>query len=1033
MLKKRWRDIVVVAVCTVAVIVTAVLYSVFTSQHIFDESSNHLLEIYGQLNTRVYKQIENERSLLKSWKNYIANSLRTINDPDADPADVQKKEDEFNEFLLEQRNEWKFSDFYFIQRPTAEQEEADKQKPDRYKYDYTCISSFSQKQFVVTLRRSLRNLLDGENGGNGGVVGILKGDDESEQLVMLFAVRTDDRPEETPTPLPEYTYKGVPFTAIGISFGIEKMLQMLDVDVFGESGEFYIALEDGTVLLQSGGSEKENYISYLESRRVTGRSMQDIHADFASDIPDKDSNAQKAGTVLVTDRADGDKYVTYMPIGFGNWMLIGVAPADVVNASMSWFRTVTIIVMVAIFVVALGAVAWVMILRNRRHEQEQRVALKSRENLFDLLTLNTNNLFILFSPDTFKAEYVSANIKQVLGLDVDAVKNDVHTVLSAAVGKYTPFTTEGLKTLPAGQTWNIDLQMRHTSEDKTYWFQLSLYRTVYNDADSFIMMFSDRTEERNLNANLQDALKIAKSANEAKSNFLSNMSHDIRTPMNAIIGFATLLARDADKPDKVREYIRKISFSGQHLLSLINDILDMSKIESGKTTLNIEEFGFSEYLEELYSIIVPQANAKKHTFEMYTKGRLPERVLGDRLRLNQVLLNLLSNAVKYTPDGGQIELTVEALDKTAHNHTHLRISVKDNGIGMQPEFLKEIFDPFARETSVGTRGIQGTGLGMAIAKNIVDLMGGTISVESEPGKGSTFTVEIELAIAGRAVADDDTDFWLRHNVTRVLVVDDEVDICTGVQELMSGTGVDVDYALSGKAAVQKVSDAFDADNAYHIVLIDWKMPEMDGIETAKRIRKKVGPDVPIMVLTSYSFDSIEEDAKEAGINLFLPKPFFVSNFRSAIEKLREGESESMQAIPGSVDLSGLKVLAAEDNEINAEILMELLEIENVQCEVASNGKEAVERFEQSAPGTYDVIFMDVQMPVMNGYEATRAIRASEHPQAKTIPIIAMTANAFDDDVRQALDSGMNAHLAKPIDMEKLKNIIAELRDGKSER
>lgn len=391
------------------------------------------------------------------------------------------------------------------------------------------------------------------------------------------------------------------------------------------------------------------------------------------------------------------------------------------------------------------------------------------------------------------------------------------------------------------------------------------------------------------------------------------------------------------------------------------------------------------------------------------------------------MLNILSNAVKYTPEGGQIALKVETMKQTVHNHAHLRFTVADNGIGMSEEYVKTIFEPFSRETTDKTKSIQGTGLGMAITKNIVDLMGGVITVDSEPGKGTTFTVELELEIAESV--PEDADFWVHHNVTRVLVVDDEEDVCMDIKELMAGTGVDVEYAITGQDAVKAVEKATNDKKDFHIVLLDWKMPSMDGVETARRIREKVGRDLPIMVLTSYSFDDIEAEARAAGIDLFMSKPFFVSNFKRAVMEIRsDGAAAEVNPEPENMSLKGLKVLAAEDNEINAEILTELLDIEEVSCDIASNGQEAVDKFTASKVGQYDIIFMDIQMPVMNGYEAARAIRASKHKRAKTIPIIAMTANAFDDDVKAAIDSGMNAHLAKPIDMDKLKQLVIKILD-----
>ena len=522
---------------------------------------------------------------------------------------------------------------------------------------------------------------------------------------------------------------------------------------------------------------------------------------------------------------------------------------------------------------------------------------------------------------------------------------------------------------------------------------------------------------------LGEALDTAKAANEAKSNFLANMSHDIRTPMNAIVGFSTLLTKDAERPDKVREYTRKISASSQHLLSLINDILDMSKIESGKTVLNMMEFSLPELLDELYTMMLPQARAKRQSFELYTKGNLPESLIGDKLRLNQVLINLLSNAVKYTQEGGQISLSVEDLERNTLNLAHLRFVVADNGFGMSETFVKTIFDPFTRETTDVTREIQGTGLGMAITKNIVDLMGGTIRVKSEKDNGSIFTIEIEMS---EETQEQDNAFWRRNAIARMLVVDDEADICLNIQSAMEGTGVEVLYATNGRAAVEMAAAAQGADDPFQIILLDWKMPVMDGLEAARRIREAAGQMTPIFVLTSYDLEEAREAAADTPIDMFLPKPFFLFSFQKALDQLLTGEMVAELRPVQEISIEGLRVLAAEDNEINAEILLELLEIEGVSCEIASNGQEAVDRFINSSPGEFDMIFMDVQMPVMDGYEATQAIRSSKHPEAGTIPIIAMTANAFEEDIQNALDAGMNAHTAKPIDMNKLKATVARL-------
>ncbi len=1017
--RRKWRETLIVSISAVAVIITAVLYSLFTSRIIFKESSNHLNELYNQVNALFSKTVENNRNLLFSWRKYLQNSVNLINGGD------EERRTELEEYIDSQKERWGFTNFYFISPDIQKQETEDGQT----RHIVTClrladspngtISPQTEDEKVqFSFRRSLQDLIEEDKGG---VVGV-RLDEQSEQI-MMFAVPAVENNSYKMTDGSDFVYN-----AIGITFNAEAMSNTLAVEAFQGYGMCYIVLPDGNVLLQTRPDDKNisNFVDYLYSGdcNMSVKKIESILADW-------NAEEQKSGVTIFKERGR-EYYLVYIPIEFSDWMLLGIAPSNIVNHSMSQFRGITVGIMAAMFVIVAAAVAWIIIVYNKQRIKQKELEVKSRENLLDLLTLNTRDIFLLFSIDDFSAEYVSANVKHVLGLDPEAIRADVHAILDAAPEKPPAFTSEGLRKIPNGQTWDTDICLENKESGETYWYKLTLYHSDFKGKDSCVLMLSDRTQETKMRDDLEEALEIAKSANAAKSNFLSNMSHDIRTPMNAIIGFTTLLAKDFDKPDKVREYVRKISFSSQHLLSLINDLLDMSKIESGKTTLNIEEFDFPEFLEELYSIIGPQAKAKRQNLDVYTKGSMPEIVLGDKLRVNQILLNLLSNAIKYTQESGDIELRIEALKSRKHGHTHLRFSVKDNGIGMSPEFVEIIFEPFARESTEATKNIQGTGLGMAITKNIVDLMGGTIKVISEQGKGSQFVVDLEFAVVDKAQLSE--NFWAENDVAHVLVVDDEEDVCLDIQELMADTGVNISYALSGKKAVEMVCAACDKDEAYNIVLLDWKMPEMDGLETARQIRKKVGNEIPIMVLTSYSFEDIEDEAKAAGIDYFLSKPFFVSSFRHAISELRNSDKEKeivSATAPKDISIKGLKVLAAEDNEINAEILTELLDIEEVECDIAENGRLALEKFEQSGENRYDLIFMDVQMPVMNGYEATKAIRACSHPRAKTIPIIAMTANAFDDDVKAALEAGMNAHLAKPIDMTKLKNIINDIREGKN--
>lgn len=529
----------------------------------------------------------------------------------------------------------------------------------------------------------------------------------------------------------------------------------------------------------------------------------------------------------------------------------------------------------------------------------------------------------------------------------------------------------------------------------------------------------EREAEREMhNKQLAEALQAAQIANRSKTIFLSNMSHDIRTPMNAILGFTTLLAKDADNPAKVREYTRKITASGQHLLGLINDVLDVSKIESGKAVLTIGEFMLSDMLSAMDAIIRPMAKEKGQSFEISVTGIRKECLLGDETRLKQILINLLSNSVKYTQEGGSIFLRIIGLEQRSDLFEHIRIEVEDNGFGMTQEYLEIIFDAFTRAENSTTNKVQGTGLGMAITKNIVELMGGTIEVASEVGKGSLFTVELELRVAEKGT---DEQFWKEHGIARILVADDDAKVCRSIQTFMEDTGVQVDTVSDGEEAVRAVFMACKEGALYQLILMDWKMPGIHGIEAVKRIREGISDQIPILLMTEHDREEIEEEAVKAGVAGFLTKPFFVSELKERIQEEDRTMPEKEENL--GISMAGRKFLVAEDNEINAEILKELLDIEGAVCEIVTDGRQALERFASAAEGEFDAIIMDVQMPVMNGYEATKHIRALKRKDAAVIPIIAMTANAFAEDVRDAISAGMNAHVSKPVDMELLKKTI----------
>ncbi|MBR1986321.1 MAG: response regulator [Mogibacterium sp.] len=522
---------------------------------------------------------------------------------------------------------------------------------------------------------------------------------------------------------------------------------------------------------------------------------------------------------------------------------------------------------------------------------------------------------------------------------------------------------------------------------------------------------------------LSDALAAAEQANRAKTTFLNNMSHDIRTPMNAIVGFTALAASHMDNPEQVKDYLQKISVSSQHLLSLINDVLDMSRIESGKVIIEESDVHLPDVIHDLRTIIQANITAKQQELLIDIQDVKHEDIITDKLRLNQVLLNILSNAIKFSPAGGTISFRLIEGPSSRADTADFVFRIKDNGIGMSKEFQKTIFEAFTRERTSTVSGMQGTGLGMAITKNIVDMMGGSISVESEEGKGSEFIVRIPCRIGeSRVISEKIPEL----QGLRALVADDDTNSCLSVSAMLRDIGMRPDWTNYGKEAVIRAKEAKDQADEFKVYIIDWMMPDLNGIETVRRIRKIVGDDAPIIILTAYDWSDIEGEARQAGVSAFCSKPIFMSELRSVLAKPFLIEKPAAEEAPAALDFTGKKILLAEDNEMNQMIAVEILKSAGLTIDIASNGAEAVELMEQAPVGTYDVILMDIQMPVMDGYEAAKRIRAMEDQEKAQIPIIAVTANAFEEDRKIALEAGMNGHLAKPYDIDAIMQTLAEL-------
>lgn len=522
---------------------------------------------------------------------------------------------------------------------------------------------------------------------------------------------------------------------------------------------------------------------------------------------------------------------------------------------------------------------------------------------------------------------------------------------------------------------------------------------------------------------LKEAYRAAENASRAKTEFLSNMSHDIRTPMNAIVGLTAIAGANIESQDRVVECLGKITKSSRHLLGLINEVLDMARIESGRISLAEEDFSLPELVDNLLTLTKPAIDEHHHQLEVHIEHIEHEAVCGDSLRIQQVFVNLMSNAVKYTPDGGNITLTIKEKPNGFSKLGCYEFSIEDNGIGMTPEFQKIMFEPFSRADDHRTTKVQGTGLGMAIARNIVNLMNGDIQVESAPNKGTKITVTVYLKLQENEKEQEKELLDLS-----VLVVDDDKTCCESTVATLQEIGIAGEWVLTGKEAVERCAARHKTGRDYFTVILDWKMPEMDGIATARKIRERVGEDVTIIILTSFDFSEIEEEARAAGVNAFMAKPLFRSRLTATLRQFTSGKKEENARNYledfAKENYAGKRILLVEDNELNREIATEIIGMTGVTIDSAENGKIAVEKVMEAPEKWYDLIFMDIQMPVMNGYEATAAIRALAGSRGK-VPIIAMTANAFAEDVQLAKNTGMNEHIAKPLDLNKLNDVLKQ--------
>ena len=672
--------------------------------------------------------------------------------------------------------------------------------------------------------------------------------------------------------------------------------------------------------------------------------------------------------------------------------------------------------------VALSALMVILVFLFQRTAYRRMRERRFHDDTLRIIAENVGYVFILYNMRSGEVEYVSPNALQVLGIGQDELKKDPLQLINGCVSPDSDAIANWFRRreLPK-EAVSYEVQFLNPVTGEQRWMSLGV-NPVREDTVPARCIFtvSDLSDTKQAQQVLKDALLNAQNANNAKSSFLSRMSHEIRTPMNAIIGMTTIAAMVIEDKKRLENCLSKIALSSRHLLMLINDVLDMSKIESGKMTVMHEPFEFDDLMKNVSSMIYPQAAAKKLHFEMVTNV-VHESLVGDVLRVNQILINILSNALKFTPENGHVRLSVEEITKRHDQRIWLRFTVADTGRGMSRAFLDKLFLPFEQENSHSGKLVEGTGLGMPITKNLVTLMNGTIQVESELGKGSVFTVEI-----GFEATDTGADKWSGVlEKLNILVVDDDPDTCVHTQIILDRMGMQAEWVLSGEEAVSKVMHAYAQHNSYDVVFIDWKMPGMDGIETTQKIRQKIGPDALIVIISAYDWSEIEQEARLAGANAFISKPMLQSTIYqtlvSVTRKFHKIESVSSTAH----DLSGKHILVAEDNALNQEIMEALLKTAGATVDIAGDGLAVVNKFAASSVGTYDLILMDIQMPYQDGYEATRTIRRLSRPDALGIPIVAMTANVFADDVVKAKKAGMNGHLGKPVDIKSLYQMISE--------